>query len=107
MKKFIIALAALSMTATPAFAEHRRGYEYREHRSGTKCGWLCGAIIGGVVVSAITKEQRRNERVYEREVIVRDTYYPPVRPQTQVCYDVIAYDYYNNPYVVRRDCRYQ
>lgn len=102
MKKFIIALAALSMTATPAFAEHRRGHEYREHRNGNKCNTLCviGLIGGGVIIgSAITKR--------EREVVVRDTYYTPVRPQTQVCYDVINYDYYNNPYVVRRECRYQ
>lgn len=113
MKKFIIALAALSMTATPALAQrgdrHYNGYNNyersyhhkRHHRKGPNTAETLLILGGGILIGAAISKNNRNTTVVERYE------YPPVRPQTQVCYDVIAYDYYNNPYVVRRDCRYQ
>jgi hypothetical protein len=75
MKKLIAAaLAASMLITTPAFAEHRsrdRDYSHQERRKGG-CGWLCGAIIGGVVVGALSSDRReRREREYDNR------YYPP------------------------------
>ena len=77
MKKILASLIAVSMLATPAMAEHRKrdrdGYSHREKRGG--CGWLCGAIIGGVVVGALSSSERRDR--YEREYEYDNRYYPP------------------------------
>ena len=74
MKKILASLIAVSMLATPAMAGHRdRGGEHRERRGGG-CGWLCGAIIGGVVVGALSSN-REERSGYEREYDNR--YYPP------------------------------
>lgn len=66
------------MLATPAMAEHRNrdrdGYSHGEKRRGG-CGWLCGAIIGGVVVGALSSSERRDRYEYEYEYDNR--YYPP------------------------------
>ena len=78
MKKLIAsALAASMLISTPAFAEHRdrgkdRDYSQHERRRGSGCGWLCGAIIGGIVVGALSSEDRdRRDRDYDNR------YYPP------------------------------
>lgn len=78
MKKIFASILAASMLiSTPAMAGHRDGNHY-EKRSGNKCGWLCGAIIGGVVVGALSSSERR-ERNYDYDSY-RDydnRYYPP------------------------------
>lgn len=104
MKKLVTVFAALSMIATPALADGRHGGEYREHR-GSGCGWLCGAIIGGVVVGAIASGSKNRDR---RE----DSYSYDERRYEQrrwqyVCQDIVKYDYYGNPYVAGRNCWYQ
>ena len=113
MKKFIASLIAVSMMATPALAQrsdrHYNGYNSYErsyhhkkrHHRGVSTGEAVAIGLGALILGAAISNKNRNTTVVERYE------YPPVRPQTQVCYDVIAYDYYNNPYVVRRDCRYQ
>lgn len=77
MKKLIASAVVASMLiSTPAFAEHRdrsrdRDYSQQERRRGG-CGWLCGAIIGGLVVGAVASEDRyRRDREYDNR------YYPP------------------------------
>lgn len=96
MKKFIIALAALSMTATPALAEHRGNRGGYEHRSGNKCGWLCGAIIGGVVVGALSSNSRNRDRDRDRYYEDPYNYSPPPRQYQYVCQNEYVRDYYGN-----------
>lgn len=113
MKKFVLALAALSMISTPAFAEHRdnrwgvdsnrnspyhgRTYDRRDHhRSKCNTGCVIGLLVGGVVIgSAISNSNRQRERVYEREVIVQDPYYYPPVPR-QICETIETRDRYGN-----------
>ena len=72
MKKLIAsALAASMLITSPAFAEHRkrdRDHSQQERRK-SGCGWLCGAIIGGVVIGALSSKKRNQE--YDNR------YYPP------------------------------
>lgn len=114
MKNFISIAVALSMIATPAIAGGREGnrgagHEHREHRGGERhgsgCGWLCGAIIGGVVVGALSsRSQRVDNSTYE--------YAPP--PQQYVCQNEYVRDY-NGNYILdqygraifRQRCWYQ
>lgn len=70
MKNILAGLIAISMLTTPAMARDHRGQERHEKREkrGGGCGWLCGAIIGGVVVAALgSKEEERDD----------NRYYPP------------------------------
>lgn len=83
MKKLIAAALAASMLITsPAFAEHRkrdRDHSQQERRK-SGCGWLCGAIIGGVVVGVLSSDsnRERREREREEEQDYNDIrYYPP------------------------------
>lgn len=78
MKKLIASVLAASMLiSTPAFAGHRdnRGQE-REHRQRDRggCGWLCGAIIGGLIVGALSTEDRYRQ---EEDRDYDNRYYPP------------------------------
>jgi len=67
--KFLTSLIALSMIATPAMA---REHGERHERHGGGCGWLCGAVIGGIVVGALSSNREEpREREYDNR------YYPP------------------------------
>ena len=72
--KILASLIAVSMIATPAMADGYRGprggdhHERHESRGGSGCGWLCGAIIGGIVISAIGSDRRERDD---------NRYYPP------------------------------
>lgn len=125
MKKFILALAALSMIATPAMAQgrdHRWGVDsnrnspyygqtrvnhrdydrgHRRHRGGVSTGEAVAIGIGALILGAAISNKNRNTTIVERYE------YPQVRTRTQVCQDVIQYDYYGNPYVTGRNCWYQ
>jgi len=68
-------LIAVSLLATPAMA--REQYNHEKRSSG--CGWLCGAIIGGIVVGALSssKEEKDNryyppDNRYDRRYCVRE-----------------------------------
>lgn len=119
MKKFILALTALSMIATPAMAQNRdyrwgvdsnrnspyynqnrgqtRDYDRgHRHRGRVSTGEAVALILGGAILgAAISKNNRR-----EREVVYQEY-------RTQVCQDVVKHDYYGNPYVAGRNCWYQ
>ena len=82
MKKFITAILTASMLiSVPAYAERRHdGSRDRDHtqqeRRKSGCGWLCGAIIGGIVVGALASKERVPEE--DRNQDYRDNrYYPP------------------------------
>ena len=91
MKKLIaIALAAsMLITTTPAFADHRdrdRGRIDQPRRGGGGCGWLCGAIIGGVVVGALSSRDRNRNLDYDQYRDYDNRYYPPdVRRDERYC----------------------
>ena len=126
MKKFILALAALSMVATPAIAGGRN-HDYRwgvdsnrhspyygqhrvkhrdynrghRHNGGVSTGEAVAIGLGALILGAAISNNNRNNRVERYEQ-------PPQRRQSQyVCQDVIQYDYYGNPYVAGRNCWYQ
>ena len=112
MKKLLASIIAVSMIATPALAQrsdrhyngynnYERSYHHKRHRKGVSTGEAVAIGLGALIIGSAIAKNNRNTTVVERYD------YPPVRTQTQVCYDVINYDYYNNPYVVRRECRYQ
>ena len=125
MKKFILALAAMSMIATPAMAQSRdnrwgvdsnrnspyynqnrgesRDYDRgHRHRGRVSTGEAVAIGIGALILGAAISNKNRNTTVVERYE------YREHRRQTQyVCQDVIQYDYYGNPYVAGRNCWYQ
>jgi hypothetical protein len=79
MKKLIAtALAASMLITSPAFADHRRDRDQaqQERRRGG-CGWLCGAIIGGVAVAVLSSSERERERERNQEPRDDNRYYPP------------------------------
>ena len=106
MKKLLASIIAVSMIATPALAQRNdrqygsyERYErnhHKRHNRGVKTGEALALILGGAILgAAISKNNRR-----EREVVYQDY-------RTQVCQDIIKYDYYGNPYVTGRNCWYQ
>lgn len=81
IKNLLLSVAALTMVAAPISAEARdRGHRSERHeRRGGGCGWLCGAIIGGIVVGALSssdREERRNPD-YDQNRDYDNRYYPP------------------------------
>jgi hypothetical protein len=113
MKKIVslITMAAMLAVSTPAVANGRHNdnrwgvdsnrnspYHNRQHRNKNRIntGEAVALILGGAILgAAISKNNRR-----EREVVYQDY-------RTQVCQDVVKYDYYGNPYVAGRNCWYQ
>jgi hypothetical protein len=113
MKKIVslITMAAMLAVSTPAVANGRHNdyrwgvdsnrnspYHGRHHRNKNRIntGEAVALILGGAILgAAISKNNRR-----EREVVYQDY-------RTQVCQDVVKYDYYGNPYVAGRNCWYQ
>jgi hypothetical protein len=113
MKKIVslITMAAMLAVSTPAVANGRHNdnrwgvdsnrnspYHGRHNRNKNRIntGEAVALILGGAILgAAISKNNRR-----EREVVYQDY-------RTQVCQDIIKYDYYGNPYVTGRNCWYQ
>ena len=78
MKKLItFAIASSMLISTPVLAKNYDRTEHREHKQKRKsgCGWLCGAIIGGVVVGALSSSNRYQET--NQEPRDDNRYYPP------------------------------
>lgn len=123
MKKFIAAVAALSLIATPAFADHRgdRRQHERHDRGGVSTGEAVAIGVGALLIGGLIGSRSNEERyrypsrtvvVTPQQYVYEDRYYNPprvvTRPQPrQVCQDVVQYDYYGNPYVAGRNCWYQ
>lgn len=84
IKNLLFSVAALTMVAAPISAEARdrdRGHRSERHerheRRGGGCGWLCGAIIGGIVVGALSSDSQRRDPDYDRARDYDNRYYPP------------------------------
>lgn len=76
MKKILAGLIALSLLTTPAMARDRdRPDSHHQEKRRKGCGWLCGAIIGGVVVGALSSSSREDRERTDRDYDNR--YYPP------------------------------
>ena len=78
MKKLItFAIVSSMLISTPVLAKNYDRTEHREHKQKRKsgCGWLCGAIIGGVVVGALSSSNRYQET--NQEPRDDNRYYPP------------------------------
>lgn len=109
MKKLLIALATLSMIATPAMA---RDHHHKRHDRGDRTGAVVAGIIGGVVLGAILSD-RRDERDYRdynriphenrrlRDIEEYNRYW--TQPQRS-CVEVRYVDYYGNV-TSRYECR--
>jgi len=76
MKKLITSLAAISMLMSVPAQARDRDYnrEHQKERKRSGCGWLYGAIIGGVVVGALSSDRRERR---ERDQEYDNRYYPP------------------------------
>ena len=94
MNKFLTALAALAVVATPVAAEAR----HRDHdnRRGNRVesflgGLLVGAIVGAAVSSSERDRQRQDERYDPRYRVYEDDLYRPRR----VCFEeqIVEYRY--------------
>ena len=113
MKKIVslITIAAMLAVSTPAVANGRHNdnrwgvdnnrqspyhNKHQRNKNRINTGEAVALILGGAILGAtISKNNRR-----EREVVYQDY-------RTQVCQDIIKYDYYGNPYVTGRNCWYQ
>lgn len=73
MKKLLIGLITATLLATPAFADHQDNRRNNDRRGGG-CGWLCGALIGGVVVGALSSDNRSRRG---QDQLDDNRYYPP------------------------------
>ena len=80
MKKLItLAVISSMLISTPVLARNYDRTEHREHNQKRKsgCGWLCGAIIGGVVVGALSSKDRNRSPDYNKYRDYDNRYYPP------------------------------
>ena len=82
IKNLLLSAAALTMVAAPISAEARernQHHERSERRGGGGCGWLCGAIIGGIVVGALSSSDQKERRNpdYDSYRDYDNRYYPP------------------------------
>lgn len=77
MKKLITSLAVISMLMSVPAQARDRDYnrEHQKERKRSGCGWLCGAIIGSVVVGVLSSKERNPEDRRSQEYDNR--YYPP------------------------------
>jgi|LakMenE01Jun11ns_1017448.scaffolds.fasta_scaffold9465348_2 hypothetical protein len=73
MKNFLIGLITATLLATPAYADHQDNRPNNDRRGGG-CGWLCGALIGGVVVGALSSDSRTRRNQDRND---DNRYYPP------------------------------
>ena len=113
MKKIVslITMAAMLAVSTPAVANGRHNdnrwgvdsnrnspYHDRHNRNKNRIntGEAVALILGGAILGAVISKNNRRER----EVVYQDY-------RTQVCQDIVKYDYYGNPYVTGRNCWYQ
>jgi hypothetical protein len=82
MKKLItLAIVSSMLISAPVLAQNndrndRRQWNDQNQRRGGGCGWLCGAIIGGVVVGALSSNNSRERRQREQFQDFDSRYYP-------------------------------
>jgi hypothetical protein len=104
MKKFIAALIACSMFATPVYAHHNnRGFN-RGASTGDVIAGVVGGIILGAIISNASRDNRDDRRIRNEGVYVPS---PPPVPEYYAyvrCHDEEVYDAYGRIYY-RRICQ--
>lgn len=104
MKKFILALTAMSMIATPAMAQHRNGhYRYDNHQRyhrdrGVSTGEAVAIGIGALILGAVISNNQRNKEREQPRTYVES---PPVWNTPADCVAVRRIDPYGNVYYER------
>lgn len=102
MNKVVSSLIALAVVATPVAAEarHRDGNRGERHHSRISTGEAIAIGVGAFILGAAASSNRRDDRVYDREVYDREYEYHYRRP---VCREVISsgYDRYGDYYEKR------
>jgi hypothetical protein len=104
MKKFLTAIAALAVLATPVAAEARHGDGPRHERSrGDNVGtFLGGLVVGAIIGSAAANSRNRTyDDGYEVRELPRDTYYRRQR----VCFEEQIVEYYYGQRYIRYEYR--
>lgn len=98
MKKFIIALSALSMIATPALADGYRGEEYHEHRGlstgGSVALGLGALILGGAIANRNRQPNYNSSYNYNPPYNYNNPY--NYNQRQLVCENVYQRDYNGN-----------
>lgn len=69
---------------------HYRGYHHRRRSDNDDAAWAIGGLILGTIIANSANENRTESRL------------PPPQRRVQTCYDEVAYDQDNKPYVLRR-----
>lgn len=107
MKKFITALIACSVLATPAYAHHNN----RGFNRGASTGDVVAGVVGGILLGAIISNASRDNRDNRDNRRFRgEGYYvpsPPPVPEYYAyvrCHDEEVYDAYGRIYY-RRICQ--
>ena len=100
IKSIVSGLVALTVLATPVAAEARHREDGRRHHSRISTGEAIAIGVGAFILGAATSSNRRDDRVYDREVYDREYEYHYRRP---VCREVISsgYDRYGYYYEKR------
>lgn len=71
---------------------HNRHYGHnRRHNDNDDWAWAVGGLVLGSIIA--NSNQRQQSPVYTL---------PPPQRRVQTCYDEVAYDHNNTPYVARR-----
>lgn len=102
IKSIVSGLVALTVLATPVAAEARGRHhdDGRRHHSRISTGEAIAIGVGAFILGAAASSNRRDDRVYDREVYDREYEYHYRRP---VCREVISsgYDRYGYYYEKR------
>lgn len=92
MRKFLIALVAISMLATPVAAEARHRDNDRSERRHNGVGKFLGGLVVGMIVGAAVAAPREEAEEYTRD---REVYRP-----RKVCFEEQIVEYrYGRKYV--------
>jgi hypothetical protein len=101
LKAVVSSLVALTVLVAPVAAEARgRNDDGRRHHSRISTGEAIAIGVGAFILGAAASSNRRDDRVYDREVYDREYEYHYRRP---VCREVISsgYDRYGDYYEKR------
>ena len=101
IKSIVSGFVALTVLATPVAAEARHREDgRRHHHSRISTGEAIAIGVGAFILGAATSSNRRDDRVYDREVYDREY---EIRYRRPVCREIISsgYDRFGDYYEKR------